>query len=387
MNIDLAALPDDVETLQRMVRTLAAEHANLTEAQAEIERLRLIVQKLQRSQFGPRAERLDDDQLQLSFEDLTADIARVEATLPSEKVRTPASRSRTDRPSLPAHLPREDMRIDLDQQTCPCCGGELHAIGETVSEMLDHVPARLRIIRICQPRYGYRACGTIHQAAAPERPIGKASPLPVFSRMSWSPNTAITCRFTGRARSSPGRVSRSTARPWQTGSAALAGGWSRCRQGSPSMSSPHRSCSPTTPRSPCSILAEAALRPAGSGYMPATTGPGAGLIRRQRSISTAPIVGPNVPPLIWRTSKASFRSTAIPASSGLATAAISSWRRAGATRGESSMRCTKRPAHRSPPRPCGLSPNSMQSRLLSAARRLPHGRAYANPNRCRWSRR
>src|SRR2546427_7280143 len=121
MDIDLADLPDNVETLQRMVRTLATERANLTEAQ--IERLRLIVQKLQRSQFGRRAERLDDDQLRLGFEDLNADIARVEATLPSEKVKTPASRSRTDRPSLPTHLSREDVRIDLDQQTCPCCGG------------------------------------------------------------------------------------------------------------------------------------------------------------------------------------------------------------------------------------------------------------------------
>jgi hypothetical protein len=83
MDIDLATLPDDVETLQRMVRTLATERANLTAAQAEIERLRLIVQKLQRSQFGRRAERLDDDQLQFGFEDLHADIARVEAILPS----------------------------------------------------------------------------------------------------------------------------------------------------------------------------------------------------------------------------------------------------------------------------------------------------------------
>src|SRR6266576_689716 len=89
-----------------------------------------------------------------------------------------AASSRTDRPSLPAHLPREDMRIELDQQTCPCCGGELHAIGETVSEMLDHVPARLRIIRICRPRYGCRACGTIHQAPAPERPIAKGLATP-----------------------------------------------------------------------------------------------------------------------------------------------------------------------------------------------------------------
>jgi transposase len=45
MNIDLAALPDDVETLQRMVRTLATERANLTEAQAEIERLRVVPPK------------------------------------------------------------------------------------------------------------------------------------------------------------------------------------------------------------------------------------------------------------------------------------------------------------------------------------------------------
>src|SRR5262245_34852529 len=76
MDIDLAALPDDVETLQRMVRSLAAERAALSEAQAEIDRLRLIVQKLQRSQFGRRAERLDDEQLQFGFEELAADLAR-----------------------------------------------------------------------------------------------------------------------------------------------------------------------------------------------------------------------------------------------------------------------------------------------------------------------
>ncbi|WP_425995421.1 IS66 family transposase [Afipia sp. DC4300-2b1] len=176
MDVDLAALPDDVETLQRMVRALATDVTGLSEAQAEIERLRLIVQKLQRSQFG-RAERLDDDQLQLGFEDLNADIARVEVTLPAT---TKTFRSKTERLSLPAHLPREDMRLDLEHQACPCCGGELHAIGETVSEMLDHVPARLRVIRICRPRYGCRACGTIHQAPAPERPIAKGLASPAL---------------------------------------------------------------------------------------------------------------------------------------------------------------------------------------------------------------
>jgi transposase len=136
------------------------------------------VQKLQRSQFGRRAERLEDDQLQLGFEDLNSDIARIETKLPAGSANT--SEAQTERPSLPSHLPREEMRLDLREHTCPCCGGKLHRIGETVSEMLDHVPARLRVIRICRPRYGCRACGSIHQAPAPERPIAKGLASPAL---------------------------------------------------------------------------------------------------------------------------------------------------------------------------------------------------------------
>jgi transposase len=99
-----------------MVRSVATERITaLSEAQAEIERLRLIVQKLQRSQFGWRAKRLNYDQLQLGFEDLGADIARVEATLPSI-AKTPTAKAQTERSSLPAHMPREDMRFDSSRK-------------------------------------------------------------------------------------------------------------------------------------------------------------------------------------------------------------------------------------------------------------------------------
>jgi transposase len=180
MDIDLAALPDDVETLQRLVRSLAAKRTSLSEAQAEIERLHLIIKKLQRGQFGRRAERLDDDQLQLGLEDLNTDLARIEASLPLPQAKADTPKPQDERPSLPAHLTREDVRLDVEHQACPCCGGALHLIGETVSEMLDHVPARLRVIRICRPRYGCRTCGTIHQAAAPERPIAKGLATPAL---------------------------------------------------------------------------------------------------------------------------------------------------------------------------------------------------------------
>jgi transposase len=162
------------------VRSLAAERTSLTEARAEIERLRLVIKKLQRSQFGRRAERLDEDQFQLGLDDLSADLAQTEARLPSGPEKTSTPKPPDDRPSLPAHLAREDVRLDLGHQACPCCGGELHLIGETVSEMLDHVPARLRVIRIRRPRYGCRACDTIHQAPASERPIAKGLATPAL---------------------------------------------------------------------------------------------------------------------------------------------------------------------------------------------------------------
>jgi hypothetical protein len=105
MDIDLATLPDDVETLQRMVRSLASERASLSEAQAEIERLHLIIKKLQRSQFGRLAEQLDDGQLQLGFEDLNADVARTEARLPPTKAGYPDGTRRTAK-SASASAPR-----------------------------------------------------------------------------------------------------------------------------------------------------------------------------------------------------------------------------------------------------------------------------------------
>lgn len=180
MNIDLASLPHDVDTLHRMILDLVAEQdGERVEAQAEIDRLRSIVKTLQRGQFGRRSERLDDDQLQLALEDLDADIASAEASQPEttdEQARTaPGVRGRL---SMPDHLEREDMVLDIAAVACPDCGGTVHKIGESVAEMLDWVPARLRVLRIRRPKYGCRACGTIHQASAPERPIARGLTSP-----------------------------------------------------------------------------------------------------------------------------------------------------------------------------------------------------------------
>src|ERR671916_406897 len=208
MSLALDDLPRDPDRLQlmlqQMAEVIAAERSRITAleierdtilaerdaarterdlirekhdtAQAEIEKLRLLIWQLQRGQFGRRSERLDPDQLQLGLEDLeqtaaAAEAAQEAASRSSNTPRPPRVRRR-NLGSLPAHLPRVEVLVDLEDKTCPCCGGALHVIGEDTSEMLDIVPAQLRVKVIRRPRYGCRACEEeVVQAPTPERPI------------------------------------------------------------------------------------------------------------------------------------------------------------------------------------------------------------------------
>ena len=173
MQLDLAALPSDPTLLQQVVRELAAA---LTTKNAEIEKLHALIKQLQRSRFGRRSEQLAADQLQLGLEDLEQAAAAVAA---AQGAAGPASTTSPSRPltrrnrgALPAHLPRIEVVVDVEDKSCPCCGGALHVIGEDHSEMLDVVPAQYRVKVIRRPRYGCRACeGAVVQAPAPERPI------------------------------------------------------------------------------------------------------------------------------------------------------------------------------------------------------------------------
>src|ERR671912_615938 len=176
--------------LQQLTEVIAQQNASLASlqterdtafaerdaAQAEIEKLRLLIRQLQRGQFGRRSEKLDPDQLQLGLEDLEQVVAAAEAA--QEEVAARNSTPRTPRVrrrnlgALPAHLPRIEVLVDIENKSCPCCGGTLHVIGESREEMLDIVPAQLRVKVIRRPRHGCRACEeAVVQAPTPERPI------------------------------------------------------------------------------------------------------------------------------------------------------------------------------------------------------------------------
>jgi transposase len=179
-----------LQQLRHMAEVVAAERSRIgaleierdtvlaerDAAQAEIEKLRLLIRQLQRGQFGRRSERLDPDQLQLGLEDLEQTAAAAEAAQEASTRSNGTPRVprvwRRNLGALPAHLPRVEVLVDLEDKSCPCCGGSLHAIGEDTSEMLDLVPAQLRVKVIRRPRYACRACEeAVVQAPAPERPI------------------------------------------------------------------------------------------------------------------------------------------------------------------------------------------------------------------------
>jgi transposase len=174
MQIDMAKLPSDPALLHELVRELTEA---LATKDAELDKLHALIKQLQRNQFGRRSEQLSPDQLQLGLEDLEQSAAAAEAVQAATPAEAngqdiPAPKPRRNRGALPAHLPRFEVMVDVEDKACPCCGGALHVIGEDRSEMLDVVPAQFRVKVVRRPRYGCRACeGAIVQAPAPERPI------------------------------------------------------------------------------------------------------------------------------------------------------------------------------------------------------------------------
>jgi transposase len=159
------ALPDDPGTLKAM---LLAERARG-------ERLEQIIKELQRHRFGRRSETLPEDQLLLGLEDVEQVAAsretEGETDDPVERAHR-ATKRRMNRGSLPPHLPRVEMVVDIDDHACPCCGSALHRIGEDSSERLDIVPAQMRVLLVRRPKYACRVCEeVVLQAAAPARLI------------------------------------------------------------------------------------------------------------------------------------------------------------------------------------------------------------------------
>src|SRR3981081_3811063 len=165
MTVETDGLPDDAGTLK----------ARLIAERVRNERLLQIIKELQRHRFGRRAETLPEDQMLLGLEDVEQAeanrAAETDGSSPADR-QVRAHKRRINRGALPAHLPRIEIVVDIDDKTCPCCQSELHRIGEDKSERLDIVPAQFRVLVTRRPKYACRTCEDgVVQAPAPARLI------------------------------------------------------------------------------------------------------------------------------------------------------------------------------------------------------------------------
>ena len=189
MAIRPEALPTDAAALTEMVLALDAEN----------EKLRVAMQTLKEMIFGKRSERLAAivaEQLALELDDLATGVtppAPANDDLPATKpAGKPRKKARRNIGALPKHLPRCEQVLEPDTAACPCCQGLLHRIGEDVSEVLDVIPAILRVLRTIRPKYACRGCTDgVVQAKVPPRLIesGMASTAlvahVVVSKFAW----------------------------------------------------------------------------------------------------------------------------------------------------------------------------------------------------------
>lgn len=177
-----AVLPDDVEALKSLVleraRALEVAEALCISQKLELEKLRFQIAVLKRERYGRSSEQLDQQllQMQLSIEDLEASLAERPPEVrpgPNEPDEKPARRA------LPSHLPREQI-VHESPCNCPDCGGTMRVLGEDVSEMLEYVPERYKVIRHVRPKLSCPHCQKIVQAPASGRPIARGLAGPGF---------------------------------------------------------------------------------------------------------------------------------------------------------------------------------------------------------------
>ena len=196
-----AILPDDPAALKAMIAHLQAENTQIAaenmRVQADIEKmsatlraqealvqaLQIQIARLKKQKFGTSSERIERDieQLELALEYLEiARAAAISAIAPDDDVELSAEEQaaapdtpRRRKPLVAAGTPRERIVLDPGDD-CPECGGTLRLIGEDVSEILELISARLKVIETARLKKSCRRCERITQLPAPWRPIPRS---------------------------------------------------------------------------------------------------------------------------------------------------------------------------------------------------------------------
>src|SRR5882762_6502567 len=171
-------LPDDIDALkaallaandmaEQVTAELAVAKAKASDDQALIAHQQLQIAKLTRELYGQHSERSVRllDQMELTFEELES--SATEDELAAERAAAKTTnvvafiRKRPARQPFPEHLPRERV-VEPGPSTCQCCGSaRLCKLGEAVTETLEVIPRRWKVIQHVREKFTCRDCEKI----------------------------------------------------------------------------------------------------------------------------------------------------------------------------------------------------------------------------------
>ena len=161
------SLPDTSLTIEALLRIIAERDAEMELLKLMVDKLTLQLLRARRAQYGRSSEQLDDPQIAL-----IEGAPLYEHPAPKAAPKADAANSVGIDRQLPAHLPRENLvhrpatteaAHDATGNACGCtaCGGRLRQIGADVSEQLEYVPSRFKVIRHVRPKLACVNCEAI----------------------------------------------------------------------------------------------------------------------------------------------------------------------------------------------------------------------------------
>lgn len=179
MNFDVSTLPDDTETLKRMLVSLGEDFIGLhdrydQETSLLLEQIHHLRDKL----FGRKSEKItaDSGARPLPLFDMPEPEDNELPDVEEEQVHVPAhTRKKSGRKPLPENFPRVEIVHDIPEEEKVCgCGSQLSRIGVETSEQLDIIPAKIQVIRNIRPKYACRQCEGVED----DGPSVKIAPVP-----------------------------------------------------------------------------------------------------------------------------------------------------------------------------------------------------------------
>jgi transposase len=170
---------DEATRTARVEAELAVAKAKASDDATVIAHQRLQIEKLARQLYGHRSERTIRllDQIELAFEELESSASEDEIAAERAVAKTTNvvafTRKRPARQPFPEHLPRERV-VEPGPAACLCCGSmRLRKLGEDITETLEVIPRRWKVIQHVREKFTCRDCERISQAPAPFHVIAR----------------------------------------------------------------------------------------------------------------------------------------------------------------------------------------------------------------------